>query len=82
VNLNPFKAGFALESGDPGVPFNEKIEGRKSHDTVPLMLPELGNHVLTTFVGRWISEIRGEFKFKRDYGNKTRMVIVGEKFVS
>jgi hypothetical protein len=27
-------------------------------------------------------KFRGEFKFKRDYVNKTIMVIVGEKFIS
>jgi hypothetical protein len=28
------------------------------------------------------NKVRGEFKFKRDCVNKTRMVIDGEKFVS
>jgi hypothetical protein len=32
-----FKTALALESWHPGVPLNEKIEGRKSHDTVPLI---------------------------------------------
>jgi hypothetical protein len=31
------KTVLAHESGDPGVQFNEKTEGRKSRDTVPLM---------------------------------------------
>jgi hypothetical protein len=31
-----FKTAIALESGDPRVPFNEKTEGRKSRETVPL----------------------------------------------
>jgi hypothetical protein len=30
------KTVLAHESGDPGVQFNEKTMGRKSHDTVPL----------------------------------------------
>jgi hypothetical protein len=30
------KTVLAHESGDPGVQLNEKIEGRKSRDTVPL----------------------------------------------
>jgi hypothetical protein len=30
------KTVLAHESGDPGVQFNEKTEGRKSRDTVPL----------------------------------------------
>jgi hypothetical protein len=31
-----FKTALAHESGHPGVPFNEKTEGRKSRYTVPL----------------------------------------------
>jgi hypothetical protein len=31
------KTVLAHESGDPGVQFNEKTEGRKSRKTVPLM---------------------------------------------
>jgi hypothetical protein len=31
-----FKPALAHESGDPGVPFKEKTEGRKSCETVPL----------------------------------------------
>jgi hypothetical protein len=33
--------GLAHESGDPGVQFNEKTEGKKSHETVPLRHPGL-----------------------------------------
>jgi hypothetical protein len=31
------KTVLAHESGDPGVQFNEKTEGKKSRETVPLM---------------------------------------------
>jgi hypothetical protein len=31
-----FKTALAHESGDPGVLFSEKNEGRKSHEAVPL----------------------------------------------
>jgi hypothetical protein len=31
-----FKTALAHESGDPGVPFNEKTKGQKSLETVPL----------------------------------------------
>jgi hypothetical protein len=32
-----FKISLAHESGDPGVPFNEKTKDRKSHENVPLI---------------------------------------------
>jgi hypothetical protein len=33
-----FKTALAHESGNPGVPFNEKNKGRKSRETVLLKL--------------------------------------------
>jgi hypothetical protein len=30
------KTALAHESGDPGLPFKERTEGRKSRETVPL----------------------------------------------
>jgi hypothetical protein len=32
------KTALAHESGGPGVPFNEKTKGRKSRETVPLII--------------------------------------------
>jgi hypothetical protein len=36
-----FKKALARESGAQGVLFDEKTEGRKSRDTIPLRLPKL-----------------------------------------
>jgi hypothetical protein len=33
-----FKTALAHESKDPGVPFNEKTEGRKSREAAPLIV--------------------------------------------
>jgi hypothetical protein len=35
------KPVLAHESGDPGVQFNKNTEGRKSHDTVPLIITKI-----------------------------------------
>jgi hypothetical protein len=37
------KTVLAHESGDPGVHFNEKTEGRKFRDTVPLIFCVIGS---------------------------------------
>jgi hypothetical protein len=43
------KTVLAHELGDPGVQFDEKTRGRKSRETVPLIIPSVQNSLQISF---------------------------------